>query len=116
MNFPYLLVSEHLDSIDIEDIGNVTLQLNNDEGQCWYLSIKTSLGWTTIQYFGPVSLTNSILPYHFQYNYDKQEFNDVKLIKKIDKYINDPKKMITQIFFVDYDEVMQKLKSLHERD
>lgn len=116
MNFPYLYVSENLDSIDIEDFGNTTLQLNNDQGDCWYLLTKTELGWTTVQTFGPMSLEDSVLPYHFQYNYDRQEYNDTKLIKRIDKYINDPKKMITQIFFVDPEETMEKLKQLHERD
>ena len=114
MNFPYLYVQQSLDSIDIEDFGNVSLQLNNDMAECWYLLVKTNLGWTTIQTFGPMSLENSKISYHFSYNYDYKEYNDTKLIKQIDKFINDPKKMITQIFFVDYDESIEKLKNLHE--
>ena len=115
MNFPYLYVQQNLDSIDIEDFGNVTLQLNNDIGNAWYIIINTSLGWTTVQTFGPIELGNNIIPYHFQYNYDLEEYNDIKLIKRIDKFINDPKKMITQIFFVDKDETIEILKNLHER-
>ena len=115
MNFPYLYVQQNLDSIDIEDIGNVSLQLNNDLGECWYLLVSTNLGWTTIQTFGPVNLTDDIIPYHFQYNYDLMEFSDTKLIKRIDKFINDPKRVITQIFFVSKDESLEKLKRLHER-
>ena len=98
MNFPYLYVQQSLDSIDIEDIGNVTLQLNNDLGECWYLIITTKLGWSTIQTFGPINIQDDIIPYHFQYNYDLIEFNDTKLIKRIDKFINEPKRLITQIF------------------
>ena len=115
MNFPYMYVQDNLDSIDIEDIGNVSLQLINDLGQCWYMLVSTSLGWTTIKTFGPMSLTDDILLYHFQLNYDLEEYNDSKLIKKIDKFINDPKKLITQIFFVDKNESIEKLKRLHER-
>lgn len=116
MNFPYLYVQQNLDSIDIEDFGNVSLQLNNDVGNSWYLLISTSLGWTTIQTFGPVNLGDLTLPYHFQYEYDLQEYNDTKLIKRIDKFINDPKKLITQIFFVDKTESLELLKNLHERN
>ena len=115
MNFPYLYIQQNMDSIDIEDIGNTALQLINDTGQCWYLILYTNLGWTTIHSFGPMNLEDSILPYHFQYKYDLQEYDDAKLIKVIDKFINDPKKIITQIFFVDKDETLSKLKNLHER-
>lgn len=115
MNFPYLYTQQNLDSINIEDIGNVALQANNDSCECWYLTISTNLGWTKIQSFGPVNLEGDILPYHFQYNYDYIEYNDVKLIKRIDKFINDPKRLITQIFFTSEEEVIRKLKNLHER-
>lgn len=116
MNFPYLYVQQNLDSIDIENIGNVSLQLNNDLGDCWFLIIKTSLGWTTIHEFGPLNASNTEeLGYHFQYKYDKQEYNDTKLIKRIDKFMNDPKKMITQIFFIDGDEALTSLHNIHER-
>ena len=115
MNFPYLFVQQNLDSIEIENIGNVSLQLNNDIGDAWYILISTSLGWTTIHTFGPIQLETLVLPHHFQYNYDYEEYNDQKLVKRIDKYINDPKKRITQIFFVDKDETLQMLRCLHER-
>lgn len=115
MNFPYLYVQESLDSIDIEDIGNVALQLNNDLGECWYLLISTKLGWTSIQQFGPMSLVDNFLLYNFMYTYNKFEFNDTKIIKRIDKFINDPKKLVTQIFFVNPDEILEKLKNLNER-
>ena len=115
MNFPYLFVKQNLDSIEIENIGNFSIQLNNDLGETWYIVIYTTLGWTTVHTFGPLSLEDNTLLYNFQYNYEYQEYNDQKLVKKIDKFINDPKKVITQIFFVDKDETLERLKHLHER-
>lgn len=111
MNFPYFYASQNLDSIDIENIGNVCLEARNDLGLVWYLSIKTILGWSLIETWGPI-LYEEYMDYHYKYTCDYEEYNDSRLPRKIDKFINDPKKIITQVFFTDLDFVKEKISNL----
>ena len=56
MLFKYLKTEAYMDSIDIDDIGNCFLQIYNDDGREWLMSVKTKLGWTIVKTFGPFIL------------------------------------------------------------
>lgn len=101
MNFPYLYELQPMDSIDIEDIGNVCLQAINSFNEEYYLIISTKLGWTEIKEFGPCIIDFNKVENYFNLLYNKFEFNETKLIKQIDKFINNDKRKITQISFID---------------
>lgn len=108
----YLYETTSNDSIDIEDIGNVCLLVNNDLGQNWVLLIKTILGITYILEYGPFY-------YHKNSDYvyscfQKIDYSEYKLKKRIDKFINDPKRVITQVQFIDEDEARLLIKSVVE--
>lgn len=111
-SFNYLYMTEAQDVLDIEDIGNVCIQANNDVGQNWILYIKTSLGFSYIIEYGP-----------FQYNknteylnstFQRIEYSEYKLEKKIDKFLNEPRRMITQVQFIDEDEAFELIKNVVE--
>ena len=54
MLFNYLKTETYMDSIDIDDTGNCILQVFNDDGREWILSIETKLGWSKIKTFVPL--------------------------------------------------------------
>ena len=95
MNFQYLKVSTSMDSIEVEDIGNVCIRASNDDANEWYMSIKTSLGWVEVKQFGPLKIDSDDLSYYFNFSYQKFEFSEKRLYKLIDDFINNPKKSIT---------------------
>ena len=100
-----------VDTIDVIDIGNVCLNALNDYGQEWYLMINTELGWTTIKEFGPLLVdTDNIAPY-FDYKMFQYEYSDKKIAKVIDKFINNQKRMITQVFEVSDSIVEERLNT-----
>lgn len=114
MTFEYLQDVKFMDSIDIEDIGNVQLEALNDLGDQWYLDIHTSLGYTKIVTIGPLMADSNNTGFSFNFNYQYMEYNDKKLVVIIDKFINDVKKNISQLFFTSHDAIQTRLAALDE--
>ena len=112
MTFEYLATRTFMDSIDIEDIGNVCLNAMNDIGNEYYLIIETHLGWTEIKEFGPCLVDSDKAQNYFNLLYIKFEYSDSKIIKNIEKFINNEKRDITQVYFVDKQIALDRLSQL----
>lgn len=112
MFFQYLKTETYMDSIDLEDIGNCCLVINNDECEEWYLKIKTSLGWSECIIFGPLTIDDDGLGYNFYYSYNKFEYNEKRLYKTINDFINNPKKQITQARIIEENDFNTKLNKI----
>ena len=116
MRFEYLATKQYLDAIDIEDIGNVCLNALNDFGDEYFLSIQTHLGWTEIKEFGPCVVDSNVVNNYFNLLYNRYEYNESKIIKTIEKFINNDKRNITQIFFIDREVLLDRLKNVNYPD
>ena len=112
MLFKYLKTEAYMDSIDIDDIGNCFLQIYNDDGREWLMSVKTKLGWTNVKTFGPFILDSNTMDSNFYYSKNELEFKEKKIYHIIDDFINNPKRQITQIFIIDEDTFNDKLSSI----
>ena len=95
VTFKYLYVPTAMDSIEIEDLGNVYLRASNDDADEWYMSVKTSLGWVEIKQFGPLKIDEEGFNFFFNFLYQKFEYSEKRLYKIIDEFINNSKKAIT---------------------
>lgn len=114
-SFEYLRVQTALDSITVENIGNVILKANNDQEFEWYLQVSTDLGWTTIKEFGPWFRVPEIAKRSFRYTSEIKEYNEKNICKRINTFLNDPKREITQVIEIDeyeLDDVIRKVKSI----
>lgn len=113
-NIEYLGQTSFLSSIEIEDLGNTTVDLFNDIGLEWFIMVKTELGWTNIEMFGPLFVDVDSLDAvkGFNYNYQRIEYNEHKIIKQLKQFIQDPKKCITQAFEVERKDALNRLKNL----
>lgn len=96
MTFEYLQRIIVDAQLDVDNIGECVILGRNDLGEEFYLIIKTDMGWTEQINFGPVTPEVDILPFNISLTYARFEFNQTKLMRAIDKFLNDPKKMITQ--------------------
>ncbi len=112
MNFPYLIQTTATADIEIENIGNVCLCANNDVAEEWYLYIHTVLGRTTIIEFGPVESDIDELPDFVSFTYSKIDFNEKKLDGIIDKFLNNPKRVITQVTEIDAETFKSRIKDI----
>ena len=111
--FDYLYVLTPMDSITIAEVGQVTLKALNDDSYAWYIIVTTELGRTKIQTFGPIlEGTNLFSFYGFNYNYREIDYKESTISKTIEKFINEPKRNITQCFEINQEEAIDRLKEV----
>lgn len=103
--------TEWLDSIDIVDIGNCSLQAYNDDGQEFILLIETKYGYTTVYQFGGM-LADSIEANSFSMIKYGFEYQDKKVEKCIKDFLRDKKKKITQVFEIEIEEAKNRYREL----
>jgi len=96
MTFEYLQRVVVEAQIDVDNIGECALRGRNDLGEEFYLVTRSDMGWTELIQFGPVSPECEILPFNISLTYNRFEFNQTRIMKAIEKFLNDPKKLITQ--------------------
>ena len=102
-----------MDSIEIDDVGNICLQLFNDLGYYWIIETRTQHGQTEIRTYGALSDSHKgFTDLGFMFNCTRLEYNDTKIKNFIDKFINDSKKGISQVFEISIDTAVSKLDAI----
>lgn len=114
MRFEYCIRQQFDESIEIDNLGSIYLTTIDVElGVEFYLSITTSLGQTEVKQFGPVQIDfNTVLSSYYQFSYQRFEYNETKIIKIIDKFVNPPKFTITQVVEIEKEQFNDRLKNL----
>lgn len=96
-SYNYLKTITFQDSFTIDDIGNFILEGYNDDGEAYYLIIRTVLGISRILTYGP--FTNGAITKcqcsFFQIQYDDKKINNI-----IKKFVNEHQDL-TQIEIFD---------------
>lgn len=112
-SFEYLYTVKANDALDIDDIGNVCVHVLNDAGYEWYLIIETEMGRTYTKTFGPfhVDMPNCFSE-GFSFYFSKSDYKESRICGMIDKFLNDPKKCISQAFVCDPVEAYDKLNEI----
>jgi len=114
MIFDYLRTTQALDSISIEDTGNTCINAINDEALEWFLIIETSNGWTRITEFGPLKVDSNKLSTSFSYAFYERDFSERHINKTIDTFLNNPRRMITQVFETDKEIAKERFSYIKE--
>lgn len=96
MKFDYIQRVVVESQLDVPDIGQCVLKANNDISEEFYLIVKTELGWTEVLEYGPCVPDLELLQMNYQITYNRFEYNQGKLERIIDKFLNNPKRLITQ--------------------
>ena len=110
MNFDYLCTTIVGNNLEVDDIGNCAIRAYTDYADEYYLVIKTSLGWTEIVEYGPIVQDLDTLSEKMMYTYDRFEYSEYKIEKRIDKFLNRRDKIITQAFVTDIEEIKPLIK------
>lgn len=105
MTFEYLQRVVVDAELNVDDIGQCVILGRNDIGEESYLIIRTEMGWTEQISIGPVCPDIDILPFNVAILYSRFEYNQGKIERAIDKFLNDPKKMISQADVVTLDTI-----------
>lgn len=112
MQFDYLYTMQAQGTIEIEDIGNFALSITNDLYNEYIIIVKTTYGVSEIIQFGPHKIDFEQLEDRVNYNYIRTDYNESRLSKIIDNYINDPKKMVTQVSLITFEEARKRIINL----
>lgn len=114
MTFEYCYMTQATGEIDVEDIGNVTIQGFSDLGKQYLLSIHTEMGMTKILQLGPLpydcSVSKELYPDKITFNYDLIEYKESKIVSRIEKFLSNP--LITQVLVVEFDDVKDNFINL----
>lgn len=94
MNFKYYYATTVMADIDIDDIGHCAIEAHNDIGEFWYLVIRSELGSTQIFEYGPTCHMD-VLEKAVNCSFRRIEFNEKKINKAIDSFLNNPYRNIT---------------------
>lgn len=115
MIFEYNQQKQFMKSIDVVDFGNTALRCEyTAEGIEYYVIVKTIMGKTSILFIGPmISDFPDLLP-DFEISYSKMDYNEKKICKAINTYINDPQKKIDEIAEVLPEEVYPVIPNVGE--
>lgn len=111
-SFEYFYTKTAVGNLELEDIGNCIIEAANDEGLLFYLMISTSLGWTKIVEYGPAAPDFYELPKSCFCSFSRIEYDERKIHKRIDEFLNTPKRNITQAQEVDADVFFDSCKSI----
>ena len=103
MFFEYLKTSQYMDSIEIDSIGNCTLQAVNDTADCWVLLISTELGSCKVLQAGPINLDFEEVSPNCYVSKSSFEYNEKRLHKIINDFINNPRYNITSVEIIEPD-------------
>lgn len=111
MRFEYLFSKTALEDIEIEAIGNCALECFTDNGEVYYLVVKTDLGITQLYTQGPTMLDIDMLLCKFNSNYSRFNYNEGRIIKSIEKFLANPD--ITQVMEIDVGEALTKCSEIN---
>lgn len=110
--FEYFYTKSAFGQLDIEDVGDCCIQACNDEGLFYYLLIESTLGWTKILEYGPAAPDFDELPKAVNCNFSRIEFDEKKIFKRIDEFLNNRFRNITQAQLVDRSILFEDCKSI----
>lgn len=112
MKFEYAFTLQANADIEIEDIGNCCISVTNSLYHEYILIIKTRYGTTEVIEYGPLQIDSTELLSKVYYSYNRFDFNDGKITRLIDNFINDTKKFVTQVELISVDTAKSRIKDL----
>lgn len=114
MKFDYCKVTQSMDSLDIEDIGNCSLLAFNDTGQKFILIIDTQLGTTRVFNYGPINIDLELLPRKVDCSFERLNYSESRIKIIIKNFLNNYMFKITQAQVIDKQEALNNCRSLIE--
>lgn len=112
MEYEYFVTHQANGLLDIEDIGNCSIDIFNDEGKEMILVIDTQLGSTRVFTFGPFNPEFEKLPNNVACNLQQMPFSQQKISKIIRQFLNNYQFGATQAFEIEKEEALGKCRDL----
>lgn len=98
--------------IDIDNIGAFALEAVNEDGIYYYYIVQTIIGQSIIASCGPIIPDIDILPSGFCVTIYKMPYNEIRLTKAINLFLNDKYKKITDARIIDIEEAIDQFRDV----
>ena len=98
--------------LDIDNICQCAVEARNEEGEFYYLMIRTILGYSTVFKCGPVVPDVYFLPSGFETSLVRLDCDEDKLYKLIDKWLNDRFKKLTEAKVITFEEARSQFRDI----
>lgn len=115
MKFDYLQRVVIDAQLDVENIGECCLLGRNDIGEEWYLVIHSIMGVTEVIEYGPIVPDLNLLPSAVTLRYNRFDYNQGKIERIIDKFLNDGQRAISQAEVTDFETVSSNIANPVDR-
>lgn len=110
MLFDYNQQKAFLSTLQVDDLGHLAIRAKNGMGTLeHYMIIETIAGKSAILTWGPVGVDLPCMVDKFSMSYHVENYKESILSKEITRFINDPKREITEAEVITVDEAMQAL-------
>lgn len=112
--FDYYYQEQPTGQVEIDNIGNFAISCTNDLFNEYLFIAVTEMGQTRILTYGPqmIDVDDVFMPRSC--NYFSMQYDVHKIEKMVDRFINDPKKCITQVTVVNIDDAIAAVKDFKE--
>ena len=112
MQFDYLYQMQPVGALEVEDIGNCCISAIGLLHTEYIMIIKTEGGRTKIIQQGPLYVDiEQILPSEVSYTYSEFDFNEGKIKRIIDTWLNS-KTLAQQAVLITIEEAIERIKNL----
>lgn len=106
ITFEYNPQMVFMNQIEVEDLGNFCIRCTNDFGIEYYFLVRTSLGKSYFLKFGGAYPDLDLVTDTFTVEYKKVDYKESTIVKEADRFINDGKKLITNIEVITLEEAI----------
>lgn len=98
----------------LDNIGEFAIEAITPEGSYFYLLIKTIMGQSIIATCGPVLPGVEFLPSSFSISILKTPYNEARLKKIIDLFLNDKYRRIVEANEIDIEDAIEEFKDVKD--
>lgn len=95
--------------LEVEDLGNAAILCRTDDGKEYAILSKTFLGKTILLKYGPYLPDIDMLNFNLELSFKKFDYKEDLIIREIEKYLQDPRKGITEAEVVSEDVVLSQM-------
>ena len=101
-------------AIEIDNIGSFALEAISETGNYYYYIVQTLMGQSVIASCGPIAPDIYEIPSGFNVSLYRIEYNETKLIKGIDLFLNDKYKKILYAKEIDTEDAIEQVRDIKE--
>lgn len=114
MEFEFNNQLQAQNKIEIDNIGSFALEAVDEAGLYYYYIIQTIMGQSIIASCGPILPDIDMIPSGFHINLYKMPYQEERLVKSINMFLNDKYKKIINAYEISIEDAIEQFRDLKD--